>query len=130
MCEARAAHAYGRTFPADAAPAPDVLNFRRIELLREIMVEYDDEATPVYITETGWNDHPRWTMAVRPAQRIQYTLDALDYAAANWPYVRLMALWAFRYPAPTRSYPDYFTLVTPEFVAKPLYDALQTYTGN
>ncbi len=94
------------------------------------MVEYDDEATPVYITETGWNDHPRWTMAVRPAQRIQYTLDALDYAAANWPYVRLMALWAFRYPAPTRSYPDYFTLVTPEFVAKPLYDALQTYTGN
>ena len=125
-----AAHAYGLTFPAGATPAPDVLNFRRIELLREIMVEYGDEATPIYITETGWNDHPRWTMGVRPAQRIQYTLDALDYAAANWPYVRLMALWAFRYPAPTRSYPDYFTLVTPEFVAKPIYDALQTYTGN
>ena len=125
-----AAHAYGLTFPADVAPAPDVLNFRRVELLREIMVEHGDEATPIYITETGWNDHPRWTMAVRPAQRIQYTLDALDYAAANWPYVRLMALWAFRYPAPTRSYPDYFTLVTPEFVAKPIYDALQTYTGN
>ena len=78
----------------------------------------------------GWNDHPRWTMAVRPAQRIEYTLDGLEYATAKWPYVHLMALWAFRYPAPTRSYPDYFTLVTPEFVAKPIYDALQTYTGN
>ena len=125
-----AAHAYGLTFPADAEPAPDVLNFRRVELLRAIMVENGDETTPIYITETGWNDHPRWTMAVRPAQRIQYTLDALDYAAAHWPYVRLMALWAFRYPAPTRSYPDYFTLVTPEFVTKPIYDALQSYTGN
>lgn len=125
-----AAHAYGLTFPADAPPAPDVLNFRRIELLRQIMVENGDEATPIYITETGWNDHPRWTMAVRPAQRIQYTLDALDYAAANWPWVRAVAIWAFRYPAPTRSYPDYFTLVTPEFVAKPIYDALKAYTGN
>lgn len=125
-----AAHAYGLTFPADAEPGPDILNFRRIELLRAIMVEYGDEATPIYITETGWNDHPRWTMAVRPAQRIDYTLRALDYAAANWPYVEMMALWAFRYPAPTRGYPDYFTLVTPEFVAKPIYDALKEYTGN
>ena len=125
-----AVHAYGLTFPADAPPGPELLNFRRIELLREIMVEYGDEATPVYVTETGWNDHPRWTMAVRPAQRIQYTVDALDYAAANWPWVKVLAIWAFRYPAPTRSYPDYFTLVTPEFVTKPIYHALKSYSGN
>ena len=125
-----AAHAYGLTFPADAEPEPELLNFRRVELLRDIMVANGDAATPIYITESGWNDHPRWTMAVRPAQRIQYTLDALDYAAAHWPYVELVTLWAFRYPAPTRSYPDYFTLVTPEFVTKPLYDALRDYSGN
>ena len=125
-----AAHAYGLTFPPEAAPGPELLNFRRVELLRAIMVENGDEATPIYVTESGWNDHPRWTMAVRPAQRIQYTLAALDYAAAHWPYVKVVALWAFRYPAPTRSYPDYYTLVTPEFVAKPLYDALRNYSGN
>ena len=28
------------------------------------------------------------------------------------------------------SYPDYFTLVTPEFVSKPIYEALQKFTGN
>lgn len=125
-----AVHAYGLTFPAEAEPAPDVLNFRRIELVREIMVEFGDEATPIYVTETGWNDHPRWTMGVRPGQRIQYTLDALDYAAEHWPYVETLAIWAFRYPGPTRSYPDYFTLVTPEFVPKPIYEALKAYAGN
>lgn len=125
-----AVHAYGLTFPAEAEPAPDVLNFRRIELVREIMVAHGDAATPIYVTETGWNDHPRWTMAVRPAQRIRYTLEALDYAAENWPYVRALAIWAFRYPAPTRSYPDNFTLVSPEFVPRPIYEALKEYAGN
>ena len=125
-----AAHAYGLTFPADAEPGPEILNFRRIELVRQIMVENGDAATPIYVTETGWNDHPRWTMAVKPGQRIQYTIDALEYAQENWPFVETLAVWAFRYPAPTRSYPDNFTLVTPEFIAKPIYDALKAYSGN
>jgi hypothetical protein len=125
-----AVHAYGLTFPPEAEPGADILNFRRVELLRERMVAYGDAATPIYITETGWNDHPRWTRAVRPGQRIAYTLDAIRYAQANWPYVRVVALWAFRYPFPSKSYMDYYTLVTPEFVAKPLYRELKTFTGN
>jgi hypothetical protein len=125
-----AVHAYGLTFPASSEPDPGVLNFRRIELVREIMLAHNDEDTPVYITESGWNDHPRWTMAVKPGQRIRYTLDALDLAAEQWPYVKTLAIWAFRYPGPARSYPDNFTLVTPEFVAKPIYEALQAYAGN
>ncbi len=125
-----AVHAYGLTFPANAEPDPSVLNFRRIELVREIMVEFGDETTPVFITETGWNDHPRWSLSVKPAQRVQYTLDAVEYATANWPFVEVLAFWAFRYPAPTKSYPDYFTFVTPEFFTKPIYDALKAATGN
>jgi hypothetical protein len=128
--DALAVHVYGLTFPPDTPPDPGVLNFRRVELMREVMVRHDDAATPMMITETGWNDHPRWTQAVRPALRLTYTLDALDRAAADWPYVELVGLWSFRYPAPTRSYMDYYTLVTPEFVRKPIYDALQAYTGN
>ena len=60
-------------------------------------------------------------------KRQQYTLDALKYAEANWPFVDRMAIWTFRLPAPQKSYMDYYTLVTPEFVKKPIYDALQTY---
>jgi polysaccharide biosynthesis protein PslG len=125
-----AVHTYGFTFPPETEPGPELLNFRRVELLREIMVAYGDEETKMYITESGWNDHPRWTRAVRPAQRIQYTLDGFRYAEANWPYVEVVALWAFRFPAPTRSYMDYFTLVTPEFITKPIYEEIQAYTGN
>jgi hypothetical protein len=128
--DALAVHAYGLTFPAMADPDPNVLNFRRIELARRVMVEHGDEETPIYVTESGWNDHPRWTMAVKPGQRIQYTLDALNLANRQWPYVRALAIWAFRYPGPARSYPDNFTLVTPEFVVKPIYEALQDYAGN
>jgi hypothetical protein len=125
-----AAHSYGLTFPPDFEPAPDVLNFRRIELLRQVMESYGDSHKSIYITETGWNDHPRWTQAVRPGQRIQYTLDALDFAEANWPYVEVVGIWAFRLPAATKSHMDYYTLVTPEFVAKPIYAELKAYTGN
>ncbi|MFW6183398.1 MAG: hypothetical protein ACOC8X_06345 [Chloroflexota bacterium] len=125
-----AAHTYGLTFPPDAEPGPELLNFRRIELLREIMVAHNAEETEIYITEAGWNDHPRWTRAVRPGQRIAYTLDAIRYAEENWPYVRVVGIWAFRYPAPTKSYMDYYTLVNPEFIAKPIYRELQTFTGN
>ena len=125
-----AVHTYGFTFPPETDPAPDILNFRRVELLREIMVEHDDAETNIFITETGWNDHPRWTRAVRPGQRIRYTLDAQRYAEENWPYVKVVAIWAFRYPAPTKSYMDYYTLVTPEFVTKPIYEELKAYTGN
>ncbi len=122
--DALSVHSYGLTFPPAAEPAEDVLNFRRTELLRDVMLAAGDDK-PFYITESGWNDHPRWTRAVRPAQRIEYTLEALAYAETNWPYVETLALWMFRTPAPNKNFLDYYTLVTPEFVQKPIYDALK-----
>ncbi|MCB0035514.1 MAG: cellulase family glycosylhydrolase [Anaerolineales bacterium] len=123
-----AVHTYGFKFPPEFEPQAELLNFRRVELIREIMVRYGDGESPIHITETGWNDHPRWTRAVRPGQRIQYTLDAFAYAEENWPYAESMSLWMFRTPAPIKSYMDYYTLVTPEFIPKPIYDEIQNYT--
>ncbi len=125
-----AVHVYGLAQPPQAEPGAEVLNFRRVELMRQVMVAHGDGATPMFITETGWNDDPRWTMAVSPAQRVTYTLDAFRYAEANWPFVQMMAVWVFRFPQPTYSYMDNFTLVTPDFLPKPLYDELRVFTGN
>jgi len=122
-----AVHAYGLKFPPDDPPAPDALNFRRVELIRQIMVESGDANKPVFITESGWNDHPRWTKAVRPGQRITYTIAALEYSEKYWPWVKNVCIWALRYPAPTRSYPDYYQLVTPDFTRLPIYDALRAW---
>jgi hypothetical protein len=121
-----AVHAYGWVYPADDSPDPAVVNYRRTELARQVMVQNGDAHKPVMITEGGWNDHPRWTRAVRPAQRIRYTIQAYELAR-DWGWCQAVALWAFRYPWATRSYLDYFTFVTPDFEPKPIYLEVQQY---
>lgn len=124
--DALAIHTYGFTHPPAHPPAAERLNFRRAELLVEITERYMP-GSRVFVTETGWNDHPRWAQAVRPSERIQYTLDAFRYAEAQWDWLDELCLWAFRYPAPTYSYPDNYTLVKTDFQLKPIYFAVQDY---
>jgi len=122
-----AVHAYGWSFPADDPPDPEVINFRRTELVYQMLVEHGYGELPIYITEGGWNDHPRWTRAVKPAQRIEYTIRAYELVE-SWPWAKMAALWAFRYPWPARTYLDYFTFVTPDFEPKPIYLEVQRYS--
>ncbi len=124
--DALAIHAYGFTFPADDPPAEDEVNFRRVELLREIMVANGDGAKPCLITEAGWNDHPRWTRGVTPLQRIAYTIQAVKIAH-GWDWCEALCIWAFRFPWDQHTYQDRFTLVTPDFELKPIYTELQHY---
>ena len=124
--DALAAHAYGWKFPAEDSPAPDKINFRRVELLRQIMEDKGDGHKPIFITEAGWNDHPRWTKAVRPAQRAVFTLQAYELAK-EWDWCPAVAIWAFRLPWPTHTYQDYFTLVDVDFVPKPIYSEIRKY---
>ena len=118
--DALAVHAYGLTYPPDDPPDPQVINFRRVELLREVMEANGDGGKPIHITEAGWNDHPRWTRAVRPAQRIRYTIRGYEMAL-DWPWLESLSMWAFRYPWPERNIRDYYTFVTPDFQPKPIY---------
>ncbi|GAB1421978.1 hypothetical protein MASR2M15_21820 [Anaerolineales bacterium] len=123
--DALAIHTYGFTESPEAAPAENTLNFRRAELLFDILNDYDPK--PIYITESGWNDDPRWIYGIKPSERAIYTIRAFEWAENQWPQVEKLCIWAFRYPAPTYRYPDYFTLVTPGFITKPIYYALQNY---
>jgi hypothetical protein len=121
-----AVHAYGWKAPEEEAPSPDRVNFRRTELLRDIMVQNGDAAKHVMLTEGGWNDHPRWTKAVMPAERIQNTIKAYAWCE-NTSWVDVCALWVFRTPALTYTFNDYFTFVTPDFDPKPIYYEVQKY---
>ncbi len=122
-----AIHAYGWHFDPDEPAAPDVVDFRRAELLRQIMVENGDAAKTAMITEGGWNDHPRWTKAVRPGQRIQYTLRAYEIAKEEWPWLESISFWAFRFPWDLKTYQDYYTFVSTDFEPKPIYLEVQRY---
>jgi hypothetical protein len=102
-----------------------------VELLREIMVAQGDGDKPMMLTESGWNDSPRWTRAVSPGARIDYTVAGYEWAEQHWPWMQAVCTWAFRYPAPQHSYGDYFTFVSPEFVPKPIYEAVRAWaTGG
>jgi len=122
-----AVHTYGLTRPASDPPDPTVINFRRVELLRAIMVANGDAAKPVYVTESGWNDAPRWTLAVSPAQRISDTIDAFQLAESHYLWLTRLCVWDFRTPTRTYSYPDNYALVTPDFVTLPIYVAIKAY---
>lgn len=123
--DALAAHAYGLVFPPETPPDATLLNFRRVELLHEMMVRYGDEEKEIYVTESGWNDHPRWSWAVKPAQRVTYTLQAYEWAQRNWSWCPVVAMWVFRTPAVLHNYQDNFSFVTPDFRTRPIYPALQ-----
>jgi hypothetical protein len=125
--DALALHSYGLTFPPGEPPEATEVNFRRAELLREVMVANGDAHKLCYITEAGWNDHPRWTKGVPPLQRIAYTIAAIELAQ-EWEWCEALCLWAFRFPWDQRTYQDRFTLVTPDFELKPIYTELQRYT--
>jgi len=128
--DALAVHAYGLAFSPDFPPDEATINFRRVELLREIMKRYGDENKQVYITEAGWNDHPRWLWAVSPGERVRYTLDAYAWAEKNWPWCPVVTIWMFRTPVSLHNYQDYYAFLTPEFQQRPIYNAIQVYTGN
>ncbi len=125
--DALAVHAYGWRLPPDAPPDPATIGWRRVELLRQMLVDDGHSAMPVYVTEGGWNDHPRWTKAVQPARRAAFTVRAYQQALSDWPWCHAVAMWAFRYPKPSNTFLDYFTFVTADLTPKPIYFAVQRY---
>jgi hypothetical protein len=122
-----AVHAYGWRMPPDALADPAKVNFRRTQLLHQLLVEAGYAGMPLYITEGGWNDHPRWTKAVQPSQRANFTVRAYQKVLEEWPWCRAAILWVFRYPRPANTFQDYFSFVTTDFTPKPIYTAVQQY---
>jgi polysaccharide biosynthesis protein PslG len=123
-----AVHAYGAQSPADAAPHPDRVNFRRVEIYRDLL-RAAGQPKPMMITEGGWNDHPRWSGAVSPAERLRWTIDAYELSL-QWDDVLAVCLWQFRGPL-TRTYQDNYNFVAPDGTPRAIYWAIREYaTGR
>jgi hypothetical protein len=127
LMDGLAVHAYGWRLPPDAPADLATVSFARTTLLHQQLVAAGHGELPIYITEGGWNDHPRWTKAVGPATRAANTVRAYQKALEEWPWCEAVVLWAFRYPRPANTYQDYFTFVATDFTPKPIYFAVQRY---
>lgn len=121
-----AVHAYGGQEPPEAEPAPERVNFRRIELVRALMDRFGDQEKRIIVTEAGYNDHPRWSAAVRPADRIRWTIGTFEQAR-TYPWLEAVAIWQFGTPFRTRSYPDNWNFVAPDGTPRAIYLAVQEY---
>jgi hypothetical protein len=85
------------------APAPDQPNFRRTELLRQVMLNHNDAETPIWATAFGWVALPAnwrgqpspWSYDL-PSVQTNRTAQAIDYARAHWPWLgpMLAVRWA------------------------------------
>jgi hypothetical protein len=61
---------------------------------------------------------------------VRYTLDAYSWAEEHWSWCPVLAVWMFRTPVKLHNYQDYYAFITPEFQARPIYEAVKQYTGN
>jgi hypothetical protein len=133
------ANAFGFDLPPDAAPDASVLNFRRVELQREIMVRYGDDHKAVWFNEYGWNAAPEsfsdealiWER-VSEEKQAEYTLRGIEFARTEWPWAGVFNVWYFRQTGQQYSPDDaayYFRMVDVDFTPRRVYDAIQDATS-
>lgn len=114
----------------------------RVVLLREVMERNGDAATPVWVTEFGWNSAPdsipperrlTWGEPVSEEIKGEYLVGQIERARAEWPWMSVMNVWMLRYggyaePDPADPTP-YFALVTRDWQPLPAYRRLQEFVA-
>ncbi len=128
------ANAYGLEFPPTADPDPEVLNFRRVELLHEVMERNGDTDKAVWFNEYGWNASPADMPAdkliwrrVTEEQQAEWTVEGVRYGRSNWPWAGVFCIWYLRQvgdiPATSSEY--YFRMIDPEFTPRLVYQEVK-----
>jgi polysaccharide biosynthesis protein PslG len=129
-----AANAYGMDKPPTDPPNKNVLNFRRVELLRQVMEKNKDANKAIWLNEYGWNASPKemtkeelmW-QRVTEKQQADWTVEGVQYAQRHWPWSGVICGWYFRQVGdvpPTKS-EYYFRMVDPDFTPRPVYNAVK-----
>lgn len=68
--------------------------FKNIRIVRRVMVNHGDAATPVWFTEVGWSTHanepdtPSWKRGVTREEQARYAAQMLRITAREFPYVK------------------------------------------
>ena len=134
-----AANAYGLNRPPEDPPNIETLNFRRVELLRQVMEQNNDAEKTIWFNEYGWNAKPnpsggstepnenqRWGI-VTLEQQADYTARGIRWAREHWPWAGVFTIWYFRQvgdiPIDRDEY--YFQMVNPDWVKQPVYNRVQ-----
>jgi hypothetical protein len=132
------ANAYGFQYPPQASPEPGRLNFRRVELLREIMEDFGDQDKAIWFNEYGWNAAPgdwpverlRWGR-VSEQEQARWTVEGIEYAQEHWSWAGVISIWYFREVEDKPELAEsYFRMVNVDFTPMPVYWAVQKATSE
>ncbi|WP_322494002.1 O-antigen ligase family protein [Chloroflexus sp.] len=115
----------------------------RVVLLREVMERHGDLATPVWVTEFGYNAAPDripperrfvWGPPVDEATKGAYLAAQIERARREWPWMGVMNVWMLRYGGYAEPHPDdptpYFALVSRDWQPLPSYTILRNYVKS
>jgi len=131
--------AYGLwTGPTDQRAGPELANFSRPQLIRDIMVRDGDADKPLWATEVGWNAVPLDFAGaavygrVTLQQQARYAVQAYQRAQQEWPWMGVMNYWFFKRAtdAETSQAFYYFRMVDPDFTPLPVYAAIKEYANQ
>ena len=127
------------TGPHDVRIDESRTNFPRAVLWREIMVAYGDGETPIWAAEYGWISLPEdWRgepgiWGNQPVERqSRWTVEGLERARAQWPWMSTIVIWASRWPVET--HPDdptpWFRMMDRDFTPRPALEKLQAFAES
>jgi hypothetical protein len=131
--------AYGLwTGPGDHRTSPELTNFSRPQLIRDIMVRNGDADKPLWATEVGWNavpaDFPAFPLYGRVSleQQARYAVQAYQRAQEEWPWMGVLNYWFFKRATDTETDQVfyYFRMVEPDFTPLPVYEAMKEYANQ
>ena len=105
--------------------------FRRIEQLRQVMIDNGDAARQVWLTEWGWTAdavHPayKW-FAVSEDKKASNLVDAFQYARQTWtPWIGVMTVWTLPDPSWTADREEYWwAIANPDGTPRPAYTLIR-----
>jgi hypothetical protein len=112
--------------------------FTHLPAVHNVMASYGDAAKPIWFTEFGWSAHANWSgiqnwqRGVTPEQQGDYFVRAIQYTAANYPYVLVMFWYKERaQPGSSNVHEEGYALLNDDLTERPVYTRLKTYlTGG
>ncbi len=106
--------------------------FRRVEDLRQVMVENGDAGKQIAVLEFGWTSDPRpgspyhWH-AVREETKADYIVRAFRWARDHWsPWMGVMTVLSIPDPSWTENDEQFWwAIANPDGTTRPAYDAIR-----
>lgn len=126
--DAVAVQPYGFGDPPEIDLDAARLNWRRTALVRQELVRLGLDEMPVWATAWGWNafagDAPNPWPSVSAQQQVDYTLNALQLARRDWPWLGPMFLYTWQPDVPLDNPRWGFALIDPDGQETPLLEAI------